>query len=128
VVDCLNFKDLIEQHGGLETIVVFDVLGSNTLIRKPRNLYDSWVLSMIIPLVKTAEDNIDLFACKHNGGWRRVDGAKSDLLKMEFHIPDEHLPQVLDWSASNAARLFDIGYKSGLDFTRTHADKLKFSP
>ena len=40
VVDCLNFKDLVEQHHGLETIVVFDVLGSDTLIRAPRNIYD----------------------------------------------------------------------------------------
>ncbi len=40
VVDCLNFKDLVEQHDNLETIVVLDVLGSSTLIRKPRNLYD----------------------------------------------------------------------------------------
>jgi NTE family protein len=127
VVDCLNFKDVVEQHENLETIVVLDVLGSNTLIRKPRNLYDSWVLSMIIPLVKTAEDNIDLFACKHNGGWSKAAGAKRDLLKMEFDIPEEHLPEVLDWSASNAARLFDIGYKSGLEFCVTHAGKLKFS-
>jgi predicted acylesterase/phospholipase RssA len=128
VADCLNFKDLVEQHDGLETIVVLDVLGSSTLIRKPRNIYDSWVLSIIVPLVKTAEDNIDLFACKHNKGWRRSEGAKTDLLKMEFDVPDEHLPEVLDWSASNAALLFDIGYKAGAEFARTHADKLKFSP
>ena len=39
VVDCLNFKDLVELHTGLETIVVLDVLGSDTLIRAPRNIY-----------------------------------------------------------------------------------------
>lgn len=127
VVDCLNFKDLVEQHHGLETIVVFDVLGSDTLIRAPRNIYDSWVLSMIIPLVKTAEDNLDLFALKHNNGWRRPEGAKTDLLKIEFDIPDQYLIEVLDWSASNAARLFDIGYKSGLRFSDANADKLSFA-
>ena len=127
VVDCLNFKDLMERHSGLETIVVFDVLGTDTLIRAPRNLYDLWVLSMIIPLVKTAEDNLDLFVLKHNKGWRRADGAKTDLLKIEFDIPDDHLAEVLDWSASNAKRLFDIGYQSGLDFSEAHADKLTFA-
>jgi NTE family protein len=127
VRDCLNFKDLVEQHRGLETIVVFDVLGTDTLIRAPRNIYDSWVLSMIIPLVKTAEDNLDLFALKHNDGWRKADGAKTDLLKIEFDIPDEYLVEVLDWSASNAARLFDIGYKSGLRFSEANADKLTFA-
>ena len=127
VVDCLNFRDLVEKHTGLETIVVFDVLGADTLIRAPRNLYNSWVLSMIIPLVKTAEDNLELFALKHNKGWRRAEGAKTDLLKIEFDIPEEYLVEVLDWSASNATRLFDIGYNSGLSFCDTHADKLDFA-
>jgi NTE family protein len=128
VVDCLNFKDLVETHSGLETIVVFDVLGAETLIRAPRNLYDSWVLSMIIPLVKTAEDNLELFALKHNKGWKRAEGAKTDLLKIEFDIPEDHLVEVLDWSASNAARLFDIGYKSGIGFCDANTDKLDFKP
>jgi NTE family protein len=127
VVDCLNFKDLVEQHRGLETLVVFDVLGSDTLIRAPRNIYDSWVLSMIIPLVKTAEDNLDLFALKHNNGWCRAEGARTDLLKIEFDIPDRYLVEVLDWSASNATRLFDVGYKSGLRFSEVNADKLTFA-
>jgi NTE family protein len=124
VVDCLNFKDLVEKHIGLESIVVFDVLGCDTLIRAPRNLYDSWVLSMVIPLVKTAEDNLELFALKHNKGWRRADGAKADLLKIEFDIPEEYLVEVLDWSSSNASRLFDIGYRSGLSFCDAHTGKL----
>jgi NTE family protein len=125
VVDCLNFKDLTEQHTGLETIVVLDVLGSDTLVRKPRNLYDSWVLSMIIPLVQTAKDNLELFALKHNHGWTRAEGARTDLLKVEFPVPEEFLPEVLDWTASNAKRLFDIGYRAGEDFAKLHADKLR---
>ncbi len=124
VVDCLNFKDLVERHRRLETIVVLDVLGSDTLIRPPRDIYDSWMLSMIIPLVETAEDDIELFATKYNNGWRRNRGAKADLFKVEFNIPEKHRAEVLDWSASNAARLFDIGYESGLSFSKAHADKL----
>jgi NTE family protein len=128
VVDCLNFKDLSEKHTGLKTIVVFDVLGTDTLIRKPRNLYDSWVLSMIIPLVKTAEDNLELFALKHNKGWNKADGASTDLLKVEFDVPDEYLVEALDWSESNATRLFDIGYNSGLHFVEKNVSKLEFYP
>jgi predicted acylesterase/phospholipase RssA len=127
VVDSLNFKDLVEKHGGLRTIVVLDVLGSDLLIREPRNLCDSWVLSMIIPLVKAAEDDLDLFAVKHNGGWRQADGAKTDLFKVEFDIPQEYHVEVLDWSASNARRLFEIGYQAGLKFSETHASHLAFA-
>ena len=73
VVDCLNFKDLVDgtPARGLETVVVLDVLGSDRLIREPRNIYDSWMLSMMIPLVEDAEDDLELFALKHNKGWRR---------------------------------------------------------
>jgi hypothetical protein len=100
---------------------VFDVLGNDALIRKPRNLYDSWVLSMIIPLVKTAEDNLELFALKHNGGWRRSEGAKADLLVVPFDVPEDDLPEVLDWSYSNGKRLFEIGYRAAQRFLRSEA-------
>jgi hypothetical protein len=82
---------------------------------------------MIIPLVKTAEDNLELFALKHNNGWQRPK-AKADLLKIEFDVPEEHLVKVLDWSSSNASLLFDIGYKSGLSFCDAHGDKLDIDP
>jgi NTE family protein len=125
VRECINYKDLIEKHTGLETIVVLDVLGSDTLIRAPRNLYDSWVLSMIIPLVKIAEDDTELFALRHNGGFRRSEGAKSDLFKLQFDVPDEYLEEVLDWSSSNAQRLFDIGYESSKAFCKAHSRELR---
>jgi NTE family protein len=118
VRDCLNFKDLVEKHTGLKTIVVFDVLGSDALIRAPRNLYDSWVLSMIIPLVKTAEDNLELFKLKYNQG-------KANILKVKFDVPAADLPEVLDWSRSNGRRLFDIGYEAGLRFCDEHGEELK---
>jgi NTE family protein len=118
--DCLNFRDLMEKHTGLETIVVFDVLGAENLIRAPRDLYDSWVLSMIIPLVSVAEDDLELFVLKHNNGWRRKDGAKTDLLVVPFDIPEDKLETVLDWSYSNGRDLFDIGYKSAENFIEQH--------
>lgn len=124
VRECINYKDLVEKHTGLETIVVLDVLGSDTLIRAPRNLYDAWVLSMIIPLVKIAEDDTELFAIKHNGGFRRSEGAKTDLFKLQFDIPDEYLDEVLDWSSSNAQRLFKIGYDASKAFAATHQREL----
>ncbi len=109
VVDCLNFKDLVEKHPNLKQVVVFDVLGASNLIRTPRNLYDSWVLSLVIPLVKTAEDNLELFKLKYKSPDLAVD-------KVEFAVPEQFLPEVLDWSESNARRLFDIGYAAGEGF------------
>ncbi len=107
---------------------MFDVLGTDALIRKPRNIYDSWVLSMIVPLVKTAEDNLELFALKHNGGWRRSEGAKADLLVVPFDVPERDLSKVLDWSHSNGKRLFEIGYKAAQAFLECEGTVLLNAP
>jgi predicted acylesterase/phospholipase RssA len=54
---------------------------------------------------------------------------RPELLRMRFrdHIPEEHWPEVLDWSHSNMSKLFDIGVKTGEDFVRKHGDRLKRS-
>jgi len=114
--DCLNFQDMLARHPNLETVVIFDVLGHDSLIRRPRNLYDSWVLSMIIPLVKVAEDNLTLFIETVNGGRSRKDGARTDVLTVPFPVPEDHLDDVLDWSYSNGKELFRIGYESAVQF------------
>ena len=122
--DCLNFQNLFARHPGLETVVVFDVLGHDSLIRRPTGLYDSWVLSMIIPLVKVAEDNMTMFVELVNKGTKRSEGAKTDVLTVEFHIPEQALPKVLDWSYSNGQELFNVGYQSAVKFLQGAGSKL----
>jgi hypothetical protein len=51
-------------------------------------------------------------------------GAKRDLLKVAYEIPDTHRVEALDWSSSNARRLFDIGYRAGLAFCDEHPAEL----
>lgn len=122
-VDCLNYKALVDRHPEVETIVVFDVLGSDKLFREPRDLYDAWVLSIITPLVEIARDDTRIFELKHNRG---PDGRPlRKLLKIKFEIPEEHLPRVLDWSYGNLSTLFDIGYAAGLRFFEKHHKVLK---
>jgi NTE family protein len=117
-VDCLNYKSLVGKHPEVDTIVVFDVLGSDKLFREPRDLYDAWVLSIITPLVEIARDDTKIFDLKDNRG---PDGeALRKLLKVEFDIPGEHLPRGLDWSYGNRSTLFDIGYQSGSKFYEKH--------
>jgi NTE family protein len=122
-VDSLNYKSLVENHPEVDTIVVFDILGSDKLFREPRDLYDAWVLSIITPLVEIARDDTKIFELKHNRG---PDGkALRKLLKVEFNIPPEHLPKVLDWSYSNLKTLFEIGYQSGSKFYEKHRRELE---
>ncbi|MBV8466247.1 MAG: patatin-like phospholipase family protein [Burkholderiales bacterium] len=130
-IDTLNFKALVSddpRHHAcardVDTLVVFDILGSDKLIRPPRDLYDAWVLSIIIPLVEIAKDDVRLFELVHN---RNPDGSeKRRLLKVDLMggIPDDHWPEVLDWSSSNLRLLYKTGFNAGLKFCKEHADAL----
>lgn len=131
-IDTINFKALVSDdpaapgiHRDLDTLVVFDILGLDKLIRTPRSLYDSWVHSIINPLVQLSKDDVRLFELQHN-----IDPAtgkpKRNLLKVDLtaHVPESHWPKMLDWSASNMKLLFDAGYQAGLAFCDEHAAAL----
>lgn len=130
-IDTLNFKALVNDdpddaglHPDIDNLVIFDILGDGKLIRKPRNLYDSWVKSIITPLVKIAKDNIALFEYRYN--LDRHGNKKRNLYKVDLMggIDPEHWPEVMDWSHSNLQHLFDIGYNAGLEFCRQHPEML----
>lgn len=128
-IDCLNFKSLVEEdhglHPELETLVVFDIMGADRLLRKPRDLYDAWVMSMITPLVEIAKDDLKLFELVHN---KNPDGSdKRKLLKVPLisSVPGEFVPEMFDWSHSNLSRLYRIGFNAGLAFCRRHAVELE---
>jgi len=131
-IDTINFKAIVNDdpdnqglHTDVETLVIFDILGADKLIRKPRDLYDAWVHSIITPLVEIAKDDIRLFEYKYN-----IDPAthqpKRKLLKVDLMggIPAEHWSKVLDWSSSNLELLFDIGHKAGRKFCEQHGHDL----
>jgi NTE family protein len=130
-IDCLNFKALVNDdmanpgcETDIKTIVVFDILGSETLLRKPRDLYDAWVLSIITPLVEVARDDLKLFEYQHN---RDGNGQpKRKLLKVPLmsSVPVDQLPDVLDWSSSNLNTLYQVGYEAGVQFCNQHAAEL----
>lgn len=136
VIDTINFKALVSDdverpgiHRDLDTLVVFDILGINKLIRKPRNLYDAWVDSIITPLVEIAKDDIRLFELQHNVD-PQTGKPKRNLLKVDLSsgIPEDHWPKVLDWSNSNLKLLFDVGYRAGMAFCDEHSELLDASP
>ncbi|HEY6898804.1 MAG TPA: patatin-like phospholipase family protein [Rhodocyclaceae bacterium] len=114
-------------HEDLDTLVVFDILGSDKLIRTPRNLYDAWVKSIITPLVEIARDDVRLFELEHN---RNKDGSdKRRLLKVPLlkSVPDDAWAEILDWSESNLARLYQIGHQAGRRFCDEHAVALNIA-
>ncbi|MGE5386032.1 MAG: patatin-like phospholipase family protein [Betaproteobacteria bacterium] len=109
-IDSLNFKGVLTRHPDIETIVIMNILSRRDLLRPAKNLMDAYNLSIMLPFVTIAEDDIKLFEAKHKGN--------RNLLKAKFKIPDEHLPEAMDWSCSNFKRLRDIGYEAGLKLYR----------
>lgn len=131
-IDTLNFKALVNDddnapgmHRDIDTLVVFDILGADKLISSPRNLYDSWVHSIITPLVEIAKDDIRLFEYRYNRD-PATGKPKRRLLKVDLMggIPDDHWPQVMDWSASNLELLFEVGHRAGQAFCQDHPELL----
>ena len=108
--DCLNYEALVTNEPEVKDIVVFDVLGADQLMRTPRDLYDAWLLSIIVPLVEIARDDTKIFEEKYNRD------KKWNLLKVPFDIPADKWETSLDWSRSNLETLFQIGYESGQRF------------
>lgn len=126
VIDTLNFKALLAQHPTqIDSIVVFDVLGCESIMHPPKDLYDAWVQSIITPLTELARDDLKLFEALHNTD--PVTGkAKSTLLRINYErflTPEDTLHQ-LDWSRSNQVRLYDVGYEAGHAFCKKNAKDL----
>lgn len=118
-MDTLNYKGLLEEKNPpIDTIVVLDVLSREELLREPRDLYDAWVRSIMVPLVAMGKDDTRIFELVHNRKHRKK------LLRLPFRIPDDRWPTILDWSRSNLEALFEIGYESGRAFAAEHGGEL----
>ena len=54
-IDPMNFEGLLQHLGDQEqhAVLVFDMMGAKKLMmRKPRDLYDAWVQSIMVPLAE----------------------------------------------------------------------------
>ena len=87
-IDPLNFEGLVneekgtfkEEFKGITDLIVLDVLGREELIAEPRDLYDSWVKSMIVPLVSVAEKNMKMFRRLYNAPVIKRDALENPII------------------------------------------------
>ena len=133
--DTLNFKGLLEYRKDrlkvIDTIVVLDVLGMKELIAEPRNLYDAWVKSIIVPLTAIAEDDIKLFERLHLENTDNLNkyfgGKKPNVVKIDFQkqLSHNNWPNMLDWSYGNLSALYEAGCRAGSATAETLKDPNK---
>ena len=124
-VNCLNLISLAADSAvkPVDQIVVLDVLRDN-LIHQPRNLADAYAQSIILPVVANAKKELAMFQYWAETGIVIFDQLSPTFPNLfleppyilNFPIPGDHRPYVLDWSRSNLETLFDIGYQAGKAF------------
>ena len=109
------------SKGGLntQTIVLSDLLSREKLLQSPENIWDAYGQSIIEPVVSLAQEQLENF--KHKV---RNSDTKLDFLELEFRLPQNAQPYVLDWSYSNMRRLWEFGMRAGEKFFTDHGDRL----
>jgi hypothetical protein len=120
-----DFELLVNLKQERIFVVVFDVLGSlekRALIRLPRNLLDAYAISLATPLRSIVLERINAF----KGEIQSLEEKSVELKIVRFTIPERYWPNLLDWTESNAKRLWAIGYEEGrkLATSREHGHKL----
>lgn len=119
--------DLVKDGGAAETtIVLIDILASLSkyLLREPRNLWDAFGISIMVPVVAHAQNEVARFE-RLRTRLKKEGKPCPEFLKLPFEIKPEELgPHITDWSYSNMSALFQIGRKAGKDFLNTHAAEI----
>jgi predicted acylesterase/phospholipase RssA len=126
-------------------IVLMDVMKPE-VIQRPRDLWNAFIQSIIIPLVANAEKELAMFKHWLNTGHLlttlKLERRYHQLVKeltvddtdkrpnakayvVRFSVPEWHRPYLLDWTSSNLEFLFDIGYAAGKQFMETKTEGIE---
>jgi len=111
----------------IKTVVLIDIvsrLEKFLLIREPRNLWDAFGLSIILPVVAHAKKELARFENDVHNGRYRARGFDFTYLKIEFDINPLEGSHILDWSYSNMSTMFERGREVGAKFFLDHGHEL----
>jgi hypothetical protein len=116
----INLRHVLERNE--YPFVLLDVLGEleDFLVRKPRDLWDSYVISIMTPVVALASEEIRDFQ-DANADWC------DKMIVADWQIPVEAQPFVMDWSRSNMKTLFEVGQKAGDAFLASLPQPVKLA-
>jgi predicted acylesterase/phospholipase RssA len=107
----------------IDTLVVFNMLGHEKLLREPRHLLDAFSQEIVVPLVPSAKDQLSLFKQNDLPRYRHATPGL-ELLEVELNLTDAEWEASLDWSYTNGAALFERGCEAARDLYAAHKDRL----
>jgi predicted acylesterase/phospholipase RssA len=111
------------DRGRIRTVILLDILDSleRDLLREPRNLWDAYGISIMTPVVALAKRERKQLEAALAAEARR---QAFEYINVPFRVPGELAPQLTDWSYSNLARMFAIGYEQGQKVWPEHHHRL----
>jgi NTE family protein len=122
--EVVGFKLKVNFNRERLFVVVFDVLGSlepRALTRVPRNLLDAYAVSLATPLRSIVREKITTFESETSALKK---AGQVDMEVVRFDVPERFWPNLIDWTESNAKRLWEIGYKRGQKLVEEHGYQL----
>jgi predicted acylesterase/phospholipase RssA len=145
-IDSLNLIGAMQgakKHADIDTVVLFDIVRPD-VIHRPRNLWDAYAQSVMLPLVANAEKELAIFkhwvetgsvvkpAPRHMpeelhavfSGQNFPVPPNIHAFTVNFDIPESYQPYMLEWSKSNLETLFGMGYEAGQLFVQNHGAEL----
>src|SRR5262245_28469756 len=112
----INFRILRQRPEQYQNqkVVLLDALGAleDCMVRPPRDLWDAYVISIMTPVVGLANMSYEDF----QGDCGPYGKNLINLERIDWKIPPEAQPFVMDWSYSNLSTLFRVGYERGIEF------------
>jgi predicted acylesterase/phospholipase RssA len=121
----------IRDFPNVGIVAIMDILGSlgKSLVRRPRNLWDAYLISIVTPIVSLAKRDLGQFRIilKIEAEKRRGP-VKPHHVRVKFRLPPEQASNLLDWRYSNLRRLWQIGYEAGERFIARYHRELPDRP
>lgn len=116
-LDLLYEKIMSGKISKDSNFVLMDILGAfeSALVRRPRNLIDSYGISIIAPICSLARLSKLYF---------RERLPEVTLQEISFDVPIEKRRYMLDWSYSNIMEMWRVGYATGAAWVKEHGAEL----
>lgn len=111
----------------VDTLLVFNMLGHEQLVREPRHLLDAFSQEIIVPLVPLTKDDIRIFRREHLPRYQKTNPDLA-LLEVSLDLSQAEWDASLDWSYGNATTLFERGREAARALFEAHADRLAPKP
>jgi predicted acylesterase/phospholipase RssA len=120
-IDPVNFPGLLSvferQSVKKRHVYLCDILGSleKDIVCSPRDLWEAFGLSLVVPVVSLAKKNVEIF---------KKDHPKELVGEFCFKIPPSRRGRSLEWSYANTCAMWDAGWKAGQEFLDEYGDDL----